>query len=279
MGNRGIAEVVGTLMLVLIVVAASIALAAFVASYQKQLQAQQAEAHQRNLESLKVLDVTGVTPQPSPNQLMLGSFSFVLASEFVNPSTVASISVNGNPLAHFLVQNVSPSGGVPFCYDDSTQFILPSFQQVEVTVNLLSSGTCPNGFFSPTTTLLVNSYLQIDLITILQNTFTTVFLPPTAIPLIGTVSEFIGAQFRNVPVLDGSTSFQQGNGTIVSWTWSVVNTTGGLSPPPQTYSGEKLIAPFASTQTGQTFTFTIALSVQNSNGLIGSSSINYTYLT
>jgi flagellin-like protein len=276
MGNRGIAEVVGTLMLVLIVVAASIALAAFVASYQKQLQAQQAEAHQRNLESLKVLDVTGVTPQSMSTSL--ASFSFVLASEFVNPSTVASISVNGNPLAHFLVQNVSPSGGVPFCYDDSTQFILPSFQQVEVTVNLLSSGTCPNAFFSPTTVLMENSYLQIDLFTILQNTFTSVFLPPTAIPLIGTVSEFIGMQFRNVPVLDGSTSFQQGNGTIVSWTWSVVNTTGGVSPP-QTYSGEKLIAPFASTQTGQTFTFTIALSVQNSNGLIGSSSINYTYLT
>ena len=266
-------------MLVLIVVAASIALAAFVASYQKQLQAQQAEAHQRNLESLKVLSVTGVTPQPSPNQLMLGSFSFVLASEFVNPSTVASISVNGNPLAHFLVQNVSPSGGVPECYDDSIPFVLPSFQQVEVTVNVLSSGTCPNGFFSPTTTLLVNSYLQVDLFTILQNTFTQVFLPPTAIPLIGTVSEFLGSQFRNIPVLDGSTSFQQGNGTLVSWTWSIVNTTGGLTPPPQSYSGEKLIAPFASTQTGQTFTFTIALTVQNSNGLIGSSTLDYTYLT
>ena len=59
----------------------------------------------------------------------------------------------------------------------------------------------------------------------------------------------------------------------------MANTTGGLTPPPQTYSGEKLIAPFASTQTGQTYTFTIALTVQNSNGLIGSSTLNYTYLT
>ena len=266
-------------MLVLIVVAASIALAAFVASYQKQLQAQQAESHERNLESLRVLDVSSMTPQPSPNQLMIGSFSFILASEFVDTSTIAAIQVNGNPLAHFLVTNVSPSGGVPQCYDDSIPFFVPSFQQVEVTVNLLSSGTCPSAFFSSSTTLLVNSYLQLSLDTTLQNTFTSVFLPPTAIPLITTVSEFLGTAFRNVPVLDGSTSFQQGNGTLVSWSWSVVNTTGGLSPPPSVYTGEKLIAPFASTQTGQTFTYTIALTVQNSNGLIGTSSINYTYLT
>ena len=283
-GNRGIAEVVGTLMLILIVVAASIALAAFIASYQKQLQAQQAEAQQRGLESLRVLDIAQVTTEPSPNQLNLTNFSFVLASEFVNPSTVSSVAVNANPLRYFLVQNISPAGGVPRCYNDSTPFVLPAFHEVEVTVNAnssdltLSPGHCPFSFFSPRVILPVNAFLQIGLFTILQNTFTQVFLPPTALPLVGTVSQFNGRGFVNVPVLDGSQSFQSGNGTLVSWNWTIDNTTGGGNVISSAL-GEKLVAPFASTQTGVTLTYKITLTLKNSNGLLGIAAFSYSYLT
>jgi len=267
-------------MLVLIVVAASIALAAFVASYQKQLQAQQAESHARSLESLKVLDIAKVTPKLSPSQLTIASFSFILASESINPSTVSSFSVNGNPLAFYLVQNVSPSGGVPFCYNDSTLLTLQPFAEVQVSVNTsnvpLTPGTCPFAFFDPTTTVAVNSFLKVSMFTTLQNTFVEVFLPPTAVPLIGTVTQFTGSAFRNVPLLDASQSFQSGNGTIVSYAWHIVNTT--LGPPPSyDASGAKVVAPFVSTGFGHTYVYNITLTLQNSNGLLGIANFLYSY--
>src|SRR5580700_966478 len=114
-------------MLVLIVVAASIAFAAFVASYQKQLQTQEAASQQRSLESLKVLSLAQVTPEARPNQANLENFSFVLASEYVNPSTIDSFSVNGNPLRFFSAIPISPATGPSACYNSSTPLVLAPF--------------------------------------------------------------------------------------------------------------------------------------------------------
>ena len=125
-------------------VAASIALAAFVASYQKQLQAQQAAAQQRSLESLKVLNLAEV--HPLPNSTALANFSFLLASEFVNPSTISSFSVNGNPLRFFAVTPLAPNAGPTNCsYNSTTPLVLAPFEEVEITVNTDpgSGGACP----------------------------------------------------------------------------------------------------------------------------------------
>jgi flagellin-like protein len=51
LGSRGLSEIVGTLMLVLIVVSAATVFAYYVASYEQQLIAEQSLNHQRSLES------------------------------------------------------------------------------------------------------------------------------------------------------------------------------------------------------------------------------------
>ena len=106
------------------------------------------------------------------------------------------------------------------------------------------------------------------------------FLPPTAVPLVSTLSEFIGSGsttgFVNVPVLDGANSFQAGNGTITSWNWTVTNTTG-TSTENWTEGGEQLVVPFVSTGYGNTYTYSIVLTVANSNELLGISTIPYVY--
>jgi flagellin-like protein len=280
---RGIAEVVGTLMLILIVVAASIALAAFIASYQKQLQAQQAEAQQRSLESLKVLNLAQVNPQSGANASKLANFSFILASEFVNPSSITSISINGNPLRFFAVTPLAPTAGPTNCSFSSTSGLnLTPFAEVEVTVNTnpSSTGPCGYSFFSTSLNFPTDEFVQIGIFTVLQNTFTTVFLPPTAVPVVGTIAEFSGGGsstgFVNVPVLDGSHSFQAGNGTLTSWNWTITNTTSGSSEM-WNASGEQVIAPFVSTGFGNVYTYSIVLTVANSNELLGISTIAYTY--
>jgi flagellin-like protein len=279
--SRGIAEIVGTLMLVLIVVAASIAFAAFVASYQKQLQTQENATNQRNLESLRVLSLAEVHPEASPNQTNLENFTFVLASEYVNPSTIISISINGNPLRSFAAMELSPTPGTVHCNSSASPLVLVPFEQVEITVvtDSAASAGCGYSFFS-SLTFPLDQFLQVSLFTQLQNTFTNVFLPPTAVPLVSTLAEFTGSGYENVPVLDGSHSFQSGNATITSWTWQVTNTTTGAAPPRLSWnaSGEELVAPFLSTAVGANYTYSISLTVENSNGLLGIDTIVYAYL-
>lgn len=269
-------------MLVLIVVAASIAFAAFVASYQSQYQAQQAESQQRSLESLRVLDITNVNPQVSPDQLEIQNFSFILASEYVHTSQIASIAINGNPLAHFLVTNVSPAGGTPECYDDSMMLNLSAFSQVEITVNTNAalSTPCAFGFFDPSTVVYVDSFLQTQIFTILQNTFTSDFLPPTAVPAVSSELVYSGMSYQDVPLLDGSASFQTGNGTLTSWSWTVTNTSAGaVAPLTKTTTGEKATFPFLSTFHGQVYTYNITLAVSDSSGLLGVATFPWTYDT
>jgi flagellin-like protein len=281
--SRGIAEVVGTLMLILIVVAASIALAAFVASYQKQLQSQQAESQARGLESLKVLNLAQLTPQTGANSAKLANFSFTLASESINPSQISSFAINGNPLRFYAVTPLLPSAGPTTCNATGVGPLnLTPFAEVEITVNTNATSAAPCGysFYSPTLSFPTDAFVQIGIFTILQNTFTTVFLPPTAIPLVTTLSEFIGSGahvgFENVPVLDGANSFQAGNGTITSWNWTITNTTGN-STENWSSGGEQLVAPFVSTGYGNVYTYSIVLKVQDSNDLLGLATTTYSY--
>jgi len=266
-------------MLVLIVVAASIALAAFIASYQKQLQTQEAASQQRNLESLKVLNIAQVDPESAPDESEIGNFSFVLASEYVNPSTIVSFAVNGNPLRFFSAIPIAPATGPSVCYNSSTQLVLAPFEEVEVTVNTNSSSVASCGFsFFSNVTFPLDQLLEVGIFTLLQNTFTTVFLPPTAIPLVSTLAEFTGSGYRNLPVLDGSPSFQSGNATITSWTWFVTNTSAHAAAPlAWNASGEELVAPFASVSSSGSYTYNITLTVTNSNGLLGIATVPYVY--
>jgi len=194
-------------MLVLIVVAASIAFAAFVASYQKQLQTQENATNQRNLESLRVLSLAEVHPEASPNQTNLENFTFVLASEYVNPSTIISISINGNPLRSFAAMELSPTPGTVHCNSSASPLVLVPFEQVEITVvtDSAASAGCGYSFFS-SLTFPLDQFLQVSLFTQLQNTFTNVFLPPTAVPLPDQVQvlDALGLDVRN-----GAHGFQQ----------------------------------------------------------------------
>src|SRR5580658_2431834 len=99
--RRALSEIVGTLFLVLIVVAAATAFAAFVAGYQSQVQAQEAVAHDRSLESPKVLDVTPVrdTNLAAPNDW--ATLNFTVTSLDSNPTIIDSLSLNKNPVRNY----------------------------------------------------------------------------------------------------------------------------------------------------------------------------------
>jgi len=216
-------------MLILIVVAAAIALAAFVASYQKQLQAEEAQSQQRSLESLKILTVTPTLNTSNTKQV--SSLAFVLASEYINPSQIDSISLNGYPLKDYWALNLSNPSGTPTIFSSSVPLLLAPRQEVIISVNLSDSASTWFSLYDTSFVLTTSDYIQLSVYTALQNTFTQVFIPPTAIAFVTTLTSYTSSGPIQIPILDGTGSFQPGaNSTIVEWEWAVSNVTVPVSP-------------------------------------------------
>jgi flagellin-like protein len=263
LSRLGLSEIVGALMLVLIVVVAATAFSAFVATYQKQAQAEQAIQQDRNLEKLSVLNAD---PQLSRNGAQLNNFVFVLASLSVNPSVVTEIAINHFPLLQYnttrlnLTTGTIQSGAV----GAGGELFLGPRDQVTINVSLNASETSSYSLYS-TYVLTTADAVQVDLFTGLENDFTRVYIPPTAIAIVTQLQTLSNGSYIPLPVLDGTNSFQPGtNESIVSWAWT-------LTPGNLTATGERVVEGGLAANT----LYTITLRVTNSDGLVGSATITY----
>jgi len=260
--ERGLSEIVGTLMLVIIVVSAATLLAAFVATYQKQLQTEETFTHDQNLESIHVLALN--TSVVNGNY---SAFGFTLGSEYVNPSIITGIWINDQPLKFFNWKDLS-SGSTGF-FRVGGNLNVSSFEQVSIWLNLNTSSS-NFSFFNNNNVPTPNLYVKIDVFTYLENDFTRVFLPPTALAL---ASEVFPSPSNPIVLLDGSTSFQPGtNATIVQWSWLCTNQSNHTDTlPPQL--GEEVQLPPSDFGNA---TWLVTLTVTNSVGLEGTTTITWT---
>lgn len=254
-------------MLILIVVSAAVALAAFVASYQKQVQAEEALEHQRSLENLRVLSVVPVPVTAGSTDI--GTVNLTVSSLDVNPTTLTSLRINQQGVERYQAFEIDPATGL-FTWVTVAAggtLIVGGYDVVSILIT-----DTPGAEFSFYTSyqMLTTSYIEVELYTALSNDFTQTFVPPTAIAVISTFSEFNGTAYVTEPELDGSGSFQPQNGTLVNWTWDV-SFNNATCTDPTTFSGEKVV--FSPSCLHTTYTFT--LTVQNSFGLVGTSVVSY----
>ena len=276
-GRRALSEIVGTLMLVLIVVSAAVAFSLFIAAYEKQLTSEQSFSQQRSLEALRVLSVVP-TLNASNGGANWTSLTFLLASEYVNPSVITSMSLDGTPLAEYTASPVSSGGSIVTTVAFNQTLSLPPRAQESITVTFTHYGRVPFfSFFAPGYSLPSSSYIKLDVFTGYQNDFSRVFVPPTAIAIVSSLVSLNGGVPRSVPILDGSNSFQPVNGTLVRWAWSVANVTTNITGGPFPAVGEKSAFPSGlGALNGPGLKFNITLVVTNSDGLEASDAIAYT---
>jgi flagellin-like protein len=263
---RAISEIVGALMLVLIVVVAATALAIFVAQYQKQLQSQETLTHDRDLEDLGILHVAAYLQRGS-NQW--ASLNFTVASLYINPSIVSYITINEQPLKQYdaAVLNLSTGqwNSTEIGVDGNYSLNLSPREQVDVNVTLNTSSPLFS-FYSPSFALPITDFVKIDLFTFLQNDFSRIFIPPTAIGLVAPLETFSGGGYTTVPVLDGSSSFSPANTTLDGWSWLVTPSVGS----PFTLLGEEVVL---NTTAAPPVTYDITLTVEDTDGMIGTDTV------
>ena len=242
--SRGLSEIVGTLMLVLIVIGAAVALGAFVASYEKLLLKQEATTHARALESLTVFAASipegafldGNPPTP------WGLVVFTLASTSVESSSITGMLIDALPILWACAlpidtivaatDNCGTLGGQ--WISSGTLFSVPSLSEYEIVANLNDQ----TGFLNPYKYNALNNTpvgaaapgvsvpLVIQVFTAYSNTFSGKYLSPIAIGAV--VSITIPGTTSVVTALDGEASVQPGNDSIYAWEW-IMDDTGPSS--------------------------------------------------
>lgn len=199
-GRRGLAEIVGTLMLVLIVVAAAVAFSFFVASYESQLTNEERAAHDRQLESVRVVSIS-----ETGGGVYL---TLHLASGDVNWMNLTGYAVNGAEVPLWTYQ---PSGGgLESCSWPSNVSTCTELAPLsDAVVNLSGFGI-----------LTLSEVVHLDVFTKLSNEFGFLFLPPVAIEKASIIP--IGNQSE--PLFDGSPSYVPvggDNASIASYVWTM----------------------------------------------------------
>jgi flagellin-like protein len=272
--RRALSEIVGTLFLVLIVVAAATAFAAFVAGYQSQVQAQEAVAHDRSLESLKVLDVTPVrdTNLSAPNDW--ATLNFTVTSLDSNPTIIDSLSLNKNPVRNYtaIALNLTTGDYQTISVEALGDLTIGPREQFNIILSVIPN-TAASSMYNPAP-LSTTSYIQLDMFTAYSNDFSAVFVPPTPIVVINYLSTDSGTGIVNIPILDGSDSLQPGNSTLESWNWTITNLTNVVHPTWNVYGEQTEVTNFTVSDV-----YLIVLTVQDSDGLMGTTypGLTFTY--
>ncbi len=298
--SRGLAEIVGTLMLVVIVVAAATAFAFFVAAYQKELQAQETITHDRALEAIKVIGVTetpcsGHPGCPSSDACLdcFGWANFTVASLDINQIDVDNLFLDHLPVVNFSA-SIRGSASSP-CYNASnlsdTNFgvepcktlVIPGDATAILSFNLgacfhLGCGALPArsywalGYGSGPGTFAPSSPFDLQLLTGLGNEFTETLSPPVAIASVFYVS---GSAGTSVPVFDGLSSYQpkgadNASVSLYDWTISGVGASTDTDCNDGIGTGGEFECPGLASGD-----YTVGLTVTNSDGLIGAASIPF----
>jgi len=208
--EQAVTVIVGTLMLILITVIAAAGLAVMVSQMQKEEMNRQ--SHQAAVKN-ELLKITSVHPT---YHTATGSLE-VLNVTILNLNT-ADAKVNLVGLNDRIFPRNFSSGGA--LYNNTyAGLIIPAARQAEITLNM-STNFDKNPGISRTDTL------RVFVITSFYNTFERTFKPPIADFTLDIESEDLGVAERDVIILDGSPSSD--DGSIVAWNWSIFDN-GSLS--------------------------------------------------
>ena len=256
-------EIVGALMLTVIVVVAAGSFAVFVSERQKQVQDQQMYQLDKQQELLVINSLRPTTASGNDQFLNL---NFTVTSEHQHESHVTKVAVDGLVLRQFETYSLNLSSGnweMHLLHWNDTFAIDPT-EQLFISVNATD-------FFQSSAPFNVTKMISMEITTSYQNSFSKVFMPPSAIVAITTEALWNGTShnYTSYLVADGSGSAAQDGASVVYYNWTVTPRGGGA---PIALYGLKTTVQFPVAGN-----YVITLTVTDSDGMVGRGSLSYAY--
>lgn len=272
--EAGVSEIVGALLLTLIVVVAAASFAVFVSQKQNEIQEQQLLENKRALESVRIM---GIKPTADGNGTYWSKLNFTIASVHNEVSRVTRIDINGYAVKEFDLLRFNDSASsyewVSLSYND--RFEISPLERLNLVVET------PMGLFDIAASLLTSDSLNIEIYTAYLNSFSRVFMPPTAIARMITEVQWdsVSLGYKPFLILDGTYSVLYNDTYAVEWSWMILGDDdadgvfGETGEVNVTRSGIKSAADFPVVG----IRYRIALSVTDNNGMMGIYAFEHDY--
>lgn len=248
--ESGLSVVVGTLLLIIVVVASVSAIALMVSQAQKKEMERNSLRAAIESENLKITSLALKTDNVS--DVYWSTIKINVVNLNTEEARIVGININDRNAENF-------TDGIRE-YNFQNQFPVPGGAGRQIILNLSSNSssnsTSPlNISFTSPLNISRKDHIRVILFTSLANNFERVFLPPVPIIKVSVESEVIANISQEVLTLDGSDSFDR-EGTIINYEWQSDNFAPGSG---QKYRTNIFTRPF-----------NVTLSVRDSNGMQGS---------
>ena len=202
--EEGVSVIIGTLLLILITVTAAAGLAIMVSELQKDEMDRQ--SHQAAVKTEELI-IHGIEPQY--NGTNLEGLTITILNMNTGDSRVLLVGLN-NGTKDTYPANFTSGGN--FYNNTNARLEVPAAKQVRVELNSTTN-------FSSAPLIQSDDPLRIWVITSYYNTFERTFRAPTADFTFSIEKEDLGATERDIIILDGSASSD--DGSIREWEWVV----------------------------------------------------------
>jgi hypothetical protein len=262
--REGVSIIVGALMLTLIVIVAASSFMIFITQRQESIQKEREISLERQQEKIQINKIEPIINSTVNNKWK--SINFTIASIHSKSSNILLFKINDEPVRTYKIwsMNRTTNNYELSNYDYKSYYKLKSMEQINVLIDL-DYDLFISGF-----TILSSDSIKIEVDTARTNTFSNVFIPPTAIININIESLWNGTNYEDLIILDGSDSEQNGNGYLVGWKWHINNVTANQHEDIN-LTGKKTKIEFSQ----NSINHFIILTVTNNFGMIGSDSIIY----
>ncbi|MEA3254968.1 MAG: hypothetical protein U9Q22_03930, partial [Candidatus Altiarchaeota archaeon] len=207
--DKGMSNVVGALMLTLVVIIAAAGFAAMLSQIQREEMKRATHISAVEGEELRIMSIY---PEFNETNLRLERLDVSVLNLNSRDSYLTRVSINDEEADNF----TSKIEGVIYTHNSSVKLWIPAKESRLFSVNFTSN-------YDPDYNISIIKPLEITLSTDYDNFFTRLYTPPTPVIKLLIETEDLGVAERDILVLDGSDSFD--DGSILGYHWLASNGT------------------------------------------------------
>jgi flagellin-like protein len=212
-GNKGASEIVGALLLIAVVIVAVSGIAVIVAQVQKNEMERQSNIDAVEKENIKIMSILPVLNYTNDIIIYLDSLNITIVNLNSQDSRIASVVINDKWAAGYNSTEENDESQQK-SYNNNDRLTVPAGKSKVLSINFSTN-------YNPPINVSSQKALKITILTENGNTFTKLYMPPTPVIKTSIETENLGVAERDLLVLDGSDSFD--DGSILSYQWNICN--------------------------------------------------------
>lgn len=249
--NKGASEIVGALLLIAVVIVAVSGIAVIVAQVQKNEMERQSTIDAVEKENIKIMSIKPVLNDTTG---YLDALNITITNLNSVDSRITTVVINDKAALNYTSADAYDAQKINL-YSYTDRLNVPAGKATVLSINFSTN-------YDPDPNASAQKPLKVSVLTENGNIFSKIYQPPTPVIKTSIETENLGVAERDLLVLDGSDSFD--DGSVISYNWKMYSFNGADYNPTAQYSGKKVKA--AINQTNDVY---LDLTVSDDNDMLG----------